>query len=93
MHSFLRATRCFLVGQVVNLRPIGNRPSGSVCNAGLYANCAAASSFSPTPVSLRTRASLIRKCTFRAAAAYANPSGRTFEMQLRSASVRPIRGS
>src|ERR1022692_2112842 len=46
-----------------------------------------------TPVNFRTRASLIRKCNWCAAAPYERPSVRTFEMQLRSAFVRPGRGS
>ena len=33
IHSTLRVPRRFFVGQVVNLRPIGNRPAGSAQNA------------------------------------------------------------
>src|ERR1041385_3371078 len=50
------------------------------------------SSFSSTPESFRLRASFIRKCSLRAASSYEIPSLLTFEIQLRSASVRPSRG-
>jgi hypothetical protein len=50
------------------------------------------SSFSDTPVAPRRSAAPASQSSFSAAALGESPPGRMLEMQLRSASVRPLRG-
>ena len=72
------------------LSPLSHTPSSRrFLRPGTLGELAA---ISATPVSPRRSACTTSQSSFVAAAAYPSPSGRIFEMQLRCASVRPMRG-